>query len=179
MFIVCIHYSIFWSFFKIFSFIFLKLILRMYLLRRLSAPQAKKFGFFTHFKGFSIHFSCNANFGTERPVSSFRRFSSFRSVPPKTEIVPFFRSVLEEERERRTERNGTMPSRNGKTLILIYMLYPICSFIRFAHWAKRMSDLSCPGIFVRSIHNTQSHLLPDIPAAFKTHKLGSLFNCSS
>ena len=134
MFIVCIHYSIFWLFFKIFSFIFLKLILRMYLLRRLSAPQAKKFGFFTHFKGFSIHFSCNANFGTERPVSSFRRSTSFRSSQN------WNRSVLEEERERRTERNDAEQEREN-TDIDIYMLYPICSFIRFAHWAKRMSDL--------------------------------------
>ena len=123
MLIVCIHYSIFWSFFKIFSFNSLKTYFRNVSPAVPIGAQAKKFGFFTHFKGFSIHFSCNANFGTERPVSSFRRFSSFRSVPLKTEIVPFrsvpfFRSVLEEERERRTERNGTMPSRNGKTLRL-------------------------------------------------------------
>ena len=68
------------------------------------------------------HFSCNANFGTERPVSSFRRFSSFRSVPPKTEIVPFRSSVPFLRRNGDGERNGTMPSRNGKTLVTLHQL---------------------------------------------------------
>ena len=113
MLIVCIHYSIFWSFFKIFSFNFLKTNSNK------QAPQAKKFGFFTHFKGFSIHFSYNPNFGTERPVSSFRRFSSFRSVPPKTEIVPFRSSVPFLRRngngngERRTERKDAEQEREN------------------------------------------------------------------
>ena len=79
----------------------------MYTLRCRQAAQAKKFGFFTHFKGFSIHFSCNANFGTERPVSSFRSSQNWNRS------VPFFRSFLEEERERKTERNDAEQEREN------------------------------------------------------------------
>ena len=84
----------------------------MYRLRCRWVLQAKKFGFLTHFKGFSIHFSFNPNFGTE----SFRRFSSFRSS------VQF----LTRRSNGDGERNLTMPSRNGKTLIIIKISKTFC-----------------------------------------------------
>ena len=85
-----------------------KLIVAIYRLRRLSAHQAKKFGFFPILKDFPSIFLVILILERNGRFHSYVDFH--RSVPLKTEIVPFLRSVLE---ERRTERIGSERCRAG------------------------------------------------------------------
>ena len=96
----CVHplFHILIIFLKFFLLILLKLILRMYRLRCLSAPQAKKLGFFTHFKRFSIHFSL---------ILILERNGRFHRSVDFHRSVPFLR------RNGNGERNGTERCRAG------------------------------------------------------------------